>query len=160
MNSTRTRSMARIREGRLFLISLRVALGRVSLWLTVGLVLGVLAWALALPTYSWFEALGQSRLSPGEEFGSLSTIFRQDQSEGLAQLGRSTAAMGTVMVLIAWLVGVFVAGGWLQVTLERSQHQCLRRFLVGGARHFWRFLRLGILVLLVLGVFRWALYGM
>ncbi|MDF1837625.1 MAG: hypothetical protein P1V35_07150 [Planctomycetota bacterium] len=150
--------MARIREGRLFLISLRVSMGRISLWLSVGLLLALLSWAVALPTYSWFESLGQSRMQSGEEFSSLSTVFRQDHSQELGQLNRSTGAIAAVMVFFAWLIGIFVAGGWLQVILERSQHQSLRRFFVGGARHFWRFLRLALLVLLVLGVFRWALY--
>jgi hypothetical protein len=154
----RTRSMARIREGRLFLISLRVSLGRLSLWLSVGTLLALLSLAVALPTYSWFESLSQSRMQPGEEFSSLSTVFRQDHAQGLSQLSDSTSAVAAVMVFLAWLVGIFVAGGWLQVILERTQHQSLRRFLVGGARHFWRFLRLALLVLLVLGVFRWVLY--
>ncbi|MBL4770099.1 MAG: hypothetical protein JKY61_02880 [Planctomycetes bacterium] len=158
MTTTRTRSMARIREGRLFLISLKVSFGRLSLWLSVGVLLALLSFAVAMPTYSWFESLGQSRMQPSEQFGSLSTVFRQDHGEGLAQLNRSTAGIAAVMTLLAWLLGIFVAGGWLQVTLERTQHQLLRRFFVGGARHFWRFLRLALLVLLVLGVFRWVLY--
>lgn len=151
--------MARIREGRLFLISLRVSFSRLSLWLTVGAVLGLLSWAVALPTFTWFESLAQSRMQPGDEVATLGTVFRQDHSAGLSQLDRSTGAIAAVLVFVAWLIGVFVAGGWLQVILERSQHQSLRRFFVGGARHFWRFFRLGLLVLLVLGLFRWMLYG-
>ncbi len=151
--------MARIREGRLFLISLRVSFSRMSLWISVGVILALLSWAVALPTFTWFESLGQSRMQSGDEVATLGTVFRQDHSAGLSQLNRSTGAIAAVLVFVAWLIGVFVAGGWLQVILERSQHQSLRRFFVGGARHFWRFFRLGLLVLLVLGVFRWLLYG-
>lgn len=157
MNATPSRS--KIRQGRLFLLSLRVAWGRLPLWGSVALLLAVLSLVVAQPWHHWFQSLDGHRLQTGEEFGSLSEVFRQDHSEALAGLRRSTQATAGVLAVLAWVIGIFVAGGWLQVILERSHSQMMRRFCMGGARHFLRFLRLSLLLLFVLGLVRWVLYS-
>ena len=157
MNATPSRS--KIRQGRLFLISLRVAWSRSSLWGGVALVIALMSLALAFPWHQWFQSLDGHRLQAGEELGSLSEIFRYDHREALANLRQSTQATVSILAVLAWLLGIFVAGGWLQVILERSQSQVMRRFCMGGARHFLRFLRLSILLLFVLGAVRWVLYA-
>ena len=157
MNAMNPRS--RMRKGRLFLLSLRVAVERVSLWSTATFIIALGALVLAFPWHAWFAGLDGHRFQMGEQVASLTEIFRQDHASGLAQLNKGTAASGAVLALIAWLFGIFLAGGWLQVILERSHGQVLRRFCVGGARHFLRFLRLSLLLLLILGLIGWVLYG-
>ena len=51
-----------MRKGRLFLLSLRVAAGRVSLWGTCMLVVALAAMAVAFPWHAWFCGFGRSPL--------------------------------------------------------------------------------------------------
>jgi len=90
---------------------------------------------------------------------SLTASFRHDHRSGLASLDREVGQMGGALALLAMLVGVFVAGGWLQVILERTRGRSLRRFCMGGGRYFFRFTRVLLLLLVLLGVWRWLIYG-
>lgn len=90
---------------------------------------------------------------------SLSPSFTTDHAEGLAELERSTAQGGAALGVLAMLLGVFSAGGWLQVILQRAHGRTLRRFFLGGARYFFRFLRLFLLHLVLYAVWRWLVYG-
>ncbi|MEZ5973482.1 MAG: hypothetical protein R3E96_01185 [Planctomycetota bacterium] len=157
MNALHPRS--RIRQGRLFLLSLRVAAARVSIWAGIAGLFALGGLALARPWSQFFGGIDGHRYEAHEQFASLDVVFRHDQSAALSQLGQSTAQSAVVLALIAWLLGIFVAGGWLQVIAERAQTQVLRRFCAGGARHFLRFLRLSLLLLVALGLVRWLLYG-
>jgi len=118
----------------------------------------ILALAVALPWYSWFDGLVSNRYEPGAVSGFLDTIFRFDQREGMAALNSATAQTGSILAFLAMLFGVFFAGGWLQVILERTRGQSVRRFLFGGARYFWRYLRVMLLTLLLLVFFGWLIY--
>ena len=89
----------------------------------------------------------------------MGAVFRQDHAAGLAQLDSSVASGGAVLALIAFLFGVFAAGGWLQVTFEQPERQTLRRFGFGGARYFGRMLRVGLLTLGALALVHWFFYG-
>lgn len=90
---------------------------------------------------------------------SLTASFRHDNREGLAALDNQVAQMGSALALLALLAGVFLAGGWLQVILERTHGRTLRRFCMGGGRYFMRFLRVLFLLLVLLGAWRWLIYG-
>ncbi len=90
---------------------------------------------------------------------SLSESFRFDHRAGLSALNAETAQMGAALGLLAMLLGVFLAGGWLQVILERTHGRTLRRFCMGGGRYFLRFSRLLVLLLVLLGAWRWLVYG-
>ena len=69
--------------------------------------------------------------------------------------GQTTSALAALMLLL----GVFFAGGWLQVFLERTEGHSVSRFLVGGVRYFWRFLRVFLLVALLLVAGSYLIYG-
>ena len=147
------------RSGWLFLTALRVAFGRAPLWLFSGGVILLLALADAQSWAAWVDGLG-ARYAPGAELHSLTQNFRQDQALDLERLRSGSAAALGVLSLFAMLVGAFVAGGWLQISLERTHGQSVRRFFFGGARYFMRFLRLLFLMLLVLALWHWVLYGL
>ena len=66
MNATNPRS--KTRQGRLFLLSLRVAWGRLSLWGGVALTMALLSLVVAFPWHQWFQSLDGHRLQAGEQF--------------------------------------------------------------------------------------------
>ena len=90
---------------------------------------------------------------------TLTATFRHDNRAGLAALEKETAQMGAALGLLAVLAGVFLAGGWLQVILERTHGRAFRRFCMGGGRYFLRFLRVLVLVLVLLAGWNWLIYG-
>ena len=147
-------------EGFLFLRALVAVFGRIPLWFTTWLGLWLLALVAALPWYAELEELVANRYPVAEIVHDLDVNFRTDHRLAIASLNQGSARSGALLVLIAALFGVFTAGGWLQVILERTHGQSLRRFFFGGARYFWRFLRVLILVLLLLAGLRWIFYGM
>lgn len=137
--------------------ALRVSFGRPAVWLTTWFCMALVVLCLSLPWIGWFaDALG--RYAPQSEFYSLSNIFRFDQAGELSTLRDTTRSAAAGVSFIALFLGVFAAGGWLQVILERTHGQSLRRFFLGGARYFWRFFRLLLLSLLVLHVLGWIFY--
>ena len=139
--------------------SLRATFGRVPLWFFCWSVPLLLAVALALPWRAWFDDTLAQRFAPGAVLASTTEVFRFDQRESLGELKSHTGGVAAALGLCAILFGAFCAGGWLQVFLERTRGHTLRRFFWGGARHFWRFLRLTFLTLLVLSLFGWVVYG-
>ena len=154
----------------LFLRALRLAIKRVKLWGATWLVLGLLTLIPAAQTMSAMAgAVGNSYPSADVARGLHSTlaapsvgmteVFRKDHSATLGQLNGSLAAGGAILALIAFLFGVFAAGGWLQITFEQPHRQTLRRFAFGGGRYFGRFLRVGIMTLLLLAFVHWVFYG-
>lgn len=144
--------------GPVFLRGLSSAAGRVPIWLLVWALTSLLALAVALPWYQWFNGLVAHRYEPGSVSGFLDTIFRFDQRQGLGSLNSASAQTASILAFMAMLLGVFFAGGWLQIALERTRGQSVRRFLFGGARYFWRFLRVMLLTLLLLVFFGWVIY--
>lgn len=145
--------------GPVFVRSLVSAMGRVPQWLFVWALTFTLALVAALPWYAWFEGVTEHRYAPGAVSGHLDAVFRQDHRAALSALQRATGESGAVLAFLALLMGVFTAGGWLQVVLERTRGHSMRRFLYGGARYFWRFLRVLGLTLLVLLLWGWVFYG-
>lgn len=139
--------------------ALRTALGRAPLWFLCALVPLLLALVVAAPWPGAFAGmLGQS-YAPGSLRAWLDEGFRFDQREALGALRTSTAASAAGAGFLVMLFGVFSAGGWLQVFLERTQGHSLARFLWGGTRYFWRFARVWVLTLLTLALWTWLLHG-
>jgi len=137
--------------------ALRVAFGRPAVWLTTWLCMGLVVLCLTLPWLGWFtRVLGD--YAPRSQFFGLSTIFRFDEGAEMGQLRNATSRAAAGVSFIALFIGVFAAGGWLQVILERTHGQSLRRFFLGGARYFWRFFRLLLLSLVLLHILGWVLY--
>ncbi len=145
-------------SGAVSLRALVSALARVPLWLVTWGTLTLLALIVALPWFTWFEQEIGHSYRPGTVSAFLDTIFRTDHASGLDAMNQTTAQSGAILAFVALLAGVFFAGGWLQVVLERTRRQTLRRFLYGGVRYFWRFFRQLILTLLVLALVGWVLY--
>ncbi|MFT4539819.1 MAG: hypothetical protein ACI841_002213 [Planctomycetota bacterium] len=143
----------------LFLRSLRMSLGRTPLWLMTSFMLLLLALPMALPWADWFDSTLAHRYEPGSMTHSLDETFRQDHAGPLAALKSSSSRSAAALALLALFVGVFAGGGWLQVIIERTRGQSLRRFFYGGSRYFWRFTRLALLTLVLLSGLHWLMYG-
>lgn len=139
--------------------ALRITLGRVPLWLIVGLIPLALAAIGAQGWYSYFDRALDSGYAQGAELGWLSDNFRTDHSSELAALRSATGQAAAVMTGLLFLLGIFCAGGWLQVFLERTEGHSVDRFFHGGTRYFWRFFRVFIGVLLLLALGDWLIYG-
>ncbi len=147
------------RRGPIFLRALRSALARVPLWLLCWILSLLLALALAAPFGEKFARATEHRYAAGTLLGSLPETFRFDQRHELGDLEGRNGSVAAFLGVLAFLGGIFAAGGWLQVFLERTEGHSLRRFLWGGARYFWRFLRVGALTILILSLVTWLLYG-
>lgn len=143
----------------LFLLALKAILRRTPMWLASWAALLLVTLPVASPWPDWFAKATANRYAPGELVRSLDASFRYDHREGLAGLQGTTAALGAAAFLIAGLLGAFLAGGWLQVILERTPGRSMRRFVYGGGRYFGRFLRFWFLTLCVLAALHWTLYG-
>lgn len=171
----------------LFLAALHKAAARPVLWIATWAALFLLSLAPSMATHRFMErALGHGNadwrtlretgigpsaeswtkfenkrpgggLSP--ESWTLSETFRQDHGAGLSQLDASNEVILAALSAVALLIGVFAAGGWLQLAFERVDGRQFRRFCFGGAAYFWRFLRVLVLVVLLLALVRWVCYG-
>ncbi|MCC7013306.1 MAG: hypothetical protein IT454_12145 [Planctomycetes bacterium] len=143
----------------IFLHSLRVTIGRTPVWLSAASLIGVLALAQALPWFAYYDSVMSASFERGALLRELSETFRFDTRDERAPLEASTRALGAVLALLAMLIGAFSAGGWLQVFLEHTQGESVRRFFYGGARFFFRFVRVLLFTLFWLCVLGWLVYG-
>ena len=143
----------------IFLHALRVTIGRTPVWLVAASFVALLALAQALPWLAWFDRAIGPGYGPGELLVELHEDFRFDQRASKAALDASTQGAGGALALIAMLIGAFSAGGWLQVFLERTEGESVRKFFYGGARFFLRFVRVLVVTLAVLSLLRWVLHG-
>lgn len=153
-----------------FLVALRRAAARPILWIATWAALFLLGLAPALATLGFmrdafgdgtagWRTLRETGAGLGADTWTLSETFRQDQREGLGQLATANAHVLSALAVVAILLGVFAAGGWLQLAYERVDGRQFRRFCYGGAVYFWRFLRVLVLVALMLALVRWVCYG-
>lgn len=142
-----------------FLGALRTTLGRTPIWLLCWAVPLVLALVLAVPWRGFYAGVLAHRYEPGSVLAYMDEGFRFDHGPELGVLRRSTAGIAAALALVVMLFGVFSAGGWLQVFLERTKGHSMRRFLWGGARYFWRFTRVWLLTLVLLALLTWMLHG-
>lgn len=139
--------------------ALRTALGRTPIWLFCWAVPLCLSLVLSVPWRGWFDRTLAHRYAPGSVLVGMDVNFRVDHAEALDALGQGSAGVAAAMALVVMLFGAFSGGGWLQVFLERTQGHSMRRFLWGGARYFWRFIRVLFLSLCLLAFFGWVLQG-
>ncbi|MEZ6016037.1 MAG: hypothetical protein R3F49_13035 [Planctomycetota bacterium] len=154
----------------LFLVALRKAAARPILWIATWAALFLLALAPAMATLAYMEGafdngtadwrtLRDAGASLTSETWTLSETFRQDNRAGLQVLSTTSARVLAALAAASMLLGVFAAGGWLQLAYERVDGRQFRRFCFGGAVYFWRFLRVLLLVALLLALVRWLCYG-
>jgi hypothetical protein len=108
---------------------------------------------------SWMTSAVAHRYEPGSLVANLDTVFRFDQRQELGLVRAATSQLGAVLALLSMLIGCFAAGGWLQVFLERTHGESLRRFFFGGARYYWRFFRVLLCTIAVLALWSYLVYG-
>lgn len=144
--------------GPIFLQSIRATLGRVPLWLLVAGALAALSLPAGLLVHGAMADALEHAYAPGSTVRALDVQFVTDHTEARAGLDESTAAVGAVAALLSMLLGIFAAGGWLQVFLERTGGHSVRSFFHGGVGHFWRFLRVFVLVVLGAAAIQRAVY--
>jgi hypothetical protein len=142
----------------IFLRALRAAFGRAPQWLFCWFVPLLLGLTLVEPWMSWFGETAKS-YAPGEVLASLDENFRQDHSGALASLRADGGGAAAILALVMMAFGVFTAGGWLQIFLERTSGRSVRHFLWGGAKYFWRFARVWLISSVTLAVFAWVTHG-
>ncbi|MFT5284439.1 MAG: hypothetical protein ACI8TQ_000595 [Planctomycetota bacterium] len=145
-------------EGPIFQSSLRAAFGRVPLWLLTTLGVMALALPVGMLTHSTFAGAIGSSYEPGSLIQSLDTNFVIDSAGKRGELKSSVAIISAGSALLAVLMGIFTAGGWLQVFFQRTAGHSVRRFFHGGVRHFWRFTRVFLLVMLCAAVIQRVVY--
>lgn len=138
--------------------ALNGAIGRTAVWVTCWLVFEVLALTVAMGWFDWMTGAMENRYAPGSMLTDLGTNFRIDHAESMGAASSYAAGLGAILAFLALLFGAFTGGGWLQIVLERTEGHSLRRFFSGGARFFWRFLRLMGLQLLLLALLGWIVY--
>jgi hypothetical protein len=143
-----------------FLKALQRATGRPPVWLTVSALTNLLAVVAALPWLGWLRGVLDHRYAPGSVLRAFDGTFLFDHRASHGAISDATAATGAALAFLAVILGVFSAGGWLQVLLERSEGHTLRRFFYGGSRFFFRFLRVLLLTLLSLQLATYVCYGL
>lgn len=139
--------------------ALRGAVSRPPVWGAILLAQALLALAPALMVHDWLrDALGAA-YAPGSQLRDLDALFRHDHRVSFGALDSSIGVAGAWLALLAALLGCFTAGGWLQVFLERTEGESLRRFCFGGARWFWRFVRIALFGLVLAALATWLVRG-
>ena len=147
-------------HGLVFVRALTWALARAPVWLTVAFFTTLLALVVSVPWFGFFQGAMEHRYEPGSLIAALDETFRFDHRVERGVLEEGTRSSVGVAAVLAMLAGVFSAGGWLQVFLEGSEGQSVRRFFFGGSRYFFRFLRVLLLTLLSLQLIGFLVYGL
>lgn len=138
--------------------ALRVALWRPTVWPICVIPILLAGYVVAQPWFNWFgRALG-NKYAPGSVLANQDGPFRTDHSSAMSVLNSATATETAALAGLALLMGTFFAGGWLQIVLDRRRGRTARRFAYGGARHFWRFVRVLVLTLIGLSVAGWVIH--
>ncbi|MEW6073171.1 MAG: hypothetical protein AB1726_11355 [Planctomycetota bacterium] len=142
-----------------FLRALRAAVGRAPLWLICWSVPLLLGLAVALPFVAALGSALEHAYAPGAVLPGMDEVFRHDHAGAIAALRGDADAGAAFLGFAMILVGIFTAGGWLQVFLERTSGHSVRRFVWGGVKYFWRFFRVFLLTVLVLAAVSWLCFG-
>ena len=141
-----------------FLRSLNGAIGRTAVWVSCWLLFEVLALTVAMGWFDWMSSAVGNNYAPGALLADLGANFRIDHGAEIRATSGYAAELGAMLAFLALIFGAFTGGGWLQVVLERTEGRSVRRFFSGGARFFWRFLRLMFVQMLLLAFFGWLIY--
>ena len=147
-------------HGLVFVRALSSALARAPIWLTVTFMTTLLALVVAVPWFGFFQEAMEHRYEPGSLVAALDETFRFDHRLARGVLEEGTRSAIGVAAVLAMVMGVFSAGGWLQVFLEGAEGQSVRRFFFGGSRYFFRFLRVLLITLLSLHLIGFVVYGL
>jgi hypothetical protein len=129
-------------------------------WIPFALVPLALALAPALGWAQWFERSSTQRYSETELLPALDETFRFDHRQDLADLAASTGALGAWLALLAVLLGCACAGGALALLGAPAEERSIARWATGAAQTWWRFVRVALVELVLLGALGWLLYGL
>ncbi|MHC4261083.1 MAG: hypothetical protein ACYSWX_01050 [Planctomycetota bacterium] len=143
----------------IFLVALKRAAIRPAAWFTGAAGVAAMAALTALPTAEFFQSVVPGAYDVDQQVHSLDAAFRHDQRAGLGALWDSIGSAGGWLAMLAFLFGVYTAGGWLGTLLDGTRSSSVRRYFHGGVRYFWRFLRLAIFFLILLDVAGRVLLG-
>ena len=146
-------------RGPIFLHALRAVVAKPPLWIFCWSVPLLFAAVPALAWKSWFEATLEHRYPVGSLLASMDEVFRFDHQNDLDALKRGGGGVMAALAFAILFFSVYSAGGWLQVALERTSGHSLRRFMWGGARYFWRFVRVFGITVLTLALLSWVFMG-
>jgi len=101
----------------------------------------------------------------GHQFDSAALAQQWDWALG-GDLARSFPGMAgrgagvlAATVFFSWVLGAFVAGGWLEIFHAYEGRPGLRRFCTGAGSTYGRFLRLGVVNLIAFALVGWMLRG-
>ncbi|MEL6986515.1 MAG: hypothetical protein AAGK97_01705 [Bacteroidota bacterium] len=99
---------------------------------------------IAMPLHNYLHSTIETSLSSNNEFIKFSYTyindFLQAHGSGLGVVYNTSI----FILLIFFFIMVFVSGGIISIVLNKSSYQNFANFFQGGAKYFWRFLRLDI----------------
>jgi hypothetical protein len=142
-------SKPRVSDTPIFLRSFERAWRRPAAYLTSTAGLVLLGMLGAYPAYRTVDALAENRYPIGSQRFNLEANFWVDHATKLSELFSAVSTAAGLLAFLAWCFGIFTAGGWLRMLLDPGRGNG-RLFIVGGARYFWRFVRLALLLVLLL----------
>jgi hypothetical protein len=125
----------------------------------------LMAWAVAAPVQqSAAQTFSYLKPFPGDESFNLDRAVPRwmfedwgRQKDGIA--AAASSALGPLLLLSS-LIGVFLAGCWMQIALSKRKDTGLGAFLAAGGQHFWPFLRLWFMALAGYALVSWIVWGM
>lgn len=145
-------------EGPVFLSALRSAIAHPVAYGFYALgILALSAPAVLTTQRAYADLLGQTYAS-GSAVYNLDTNLRTDHGAAISQQADVLATLGGPLGLVAVFLGVFAAGGWIGVLLDRTDRGQARKFFAGGLHYFWRFTGLALFVILLLAAWHWVLF--
>jgi hypothetical protein len=140
------------RRGPLFAQTIARAARRPIAWTFGAFAVAGMSLVTSLPVYRWFADTIKNKYEPEALLHHLDVNFRTDNAAGLDQLLRTVGTSADWMMVVAVLIGVFSAGGWLRTLADPDAKGARRLFYAGAARYFWRFLRLAVVVVVLAGI--------
>ncbi len=144
----------------LFLTALGAAFRRVPAWLVTWVLLLAMTLPLAQPWLTWFDSAIGSRYAPGSLVAGMDAPFRADHATAMGVLNSASGQAAGLVALLAMLLGVFAAGGWLTLLADERRGRGFTRFVHGGAQRFFCFARVWLASLALLALWNWVFYGM
>jgi hypothetical protein len=140
-----------------------LALSRPRIWLPLTALVILLSLVASYPVQdaaqsSFGHVAGFEQDRSLLESGVLPRWMFDDQGRERNGMG-SPSALAPLM-LLASLLGVLFAGGWMEIALHRRKEHGLMAFLGGGGQHFFPFLRLWVVALAGYAFCTWFVYGL
>ena len=139
-----------------------LALTRPRIWLPLTALLILLSLVASYPVQdaaqsSFGHVAGFEQDRGLLESGVMPRWMFDDQGRDHSGMGSSSAL--APLMLLASLLGVLFAGGWMEIAIHRRKEHGLIAFLGGGGQHFFPFLRLWVIALAGYAFCTWLVFG-